>query len=318
MGRQLLLWLEQKDQRLAQEASQEAARRKSIEKELEWVRQGAKGRQSKGKARLARFEELNNVEYQKRNETNELFIPPGARLGDKVLEVSNLRKSYGDRVLIDDLSFSVPKGAIVGIIGPNGAGKSTLFRMMSGQEQPDSGTITLGETVKLASVDQFRDAMDNSKTVWEEVSGGLDIMKIGNTEMPSRAYVGRFNFKGVDQANALANCPAVSVVVCTWRSCCRSAVTSCCSMNQPTTWISKPCARWKTPCWSSRVAPWLSRTTAGSLTVSRPTFWITGMKVKLSSSKVTLPSTKSTRNAPSAPMRWSRSVSSTNALPSNL
>ena len=192
-------WLEQKDQRLAQEASQEAARRKSIEKELEWVRQGAKGRQSKGKARLARFEELNNTEYQKRNETNELFIPPGARLGDKVVEVTNLRKSYGDRVLIDDLTFSVPKGAIVGIIGPNGAGKSTLFRMMSGQEQPDSGSITLGETVKLASVDQFRDAMDNSKTVWEEVSGGLDIMRIGNTEMPSRAYVGRFNFKGTDQ-----------------------------------------------------------------------------------------------------------------------
>ncbi|MGC8401175.1 energy-dependent translational throttle protein EttA [Enterobacter mori] len=191
-------WLEQKDQRLAQEASQEAARRKSIEKELEWVRQGAKGRQSKGKARLAHFEELNNTEYQKRNETNELFIPRSTS-GDKVVEVSNLRKSYGDRLLIDDLSFSVPKGAIVGIIGPNGAGKSTLFRMMSGQEQPDSGSITLGETVKLASVDQFRDAMDNSKTVWEEVSGGLDIMRIGNTEMPSRAYVGRFNFKGTDQ-----------------------------------------------------------------------------------------------------------------------
>ncbi|RTF78772.1 energy-dependent translational throttle protein EttA [Serratia marcescens] len=192
-------WLEQKDARLAQEASAEAARRKSIEKELEWVRQGAKGRQSKGKARLARFEELNNTEYQKRNETNELFIPPGARLGDKVVEVSNLRKSYGDRLLIDDLSFSVPKGAIVGIIGPNGAGKSTLFRMMSGQEQPDSGSIVLGDTVKLASVDQFRDNMDGSKTVWEEVSGGQDIMRIGNTEMPSRAYVGRFNFKGVDQ-----------------------------------------------------------------------------------------------------------------------
>ena len=247
-------WLEQKDQRLAQEASQEAARRKSIEKELEWVRQGAKGRQSKGKARLARFEELNNVEYQKRNETNELFIPPGPRLGDKVVEVSNLRKSYGDRVLIDDLSFSVPKGAIVGIIGPNGAGKSTLFRMMSGQEHPDAGSITLGETVKLASVDQFRDAMDNSKTVWEEVSGGLDIMKIGNTEMPSRAY------------------------------------------------------------WSSRAARWLSRTTAGSSTASRPTFWTTRMKVRWSSSKVTLPNTKSIRNAPSAPMRWSRSVSSTNVL----
>lgn len=192
-------WLEQKDQRLAQEASSEAARRKSIEKELEWVRQGARGRQSKGKARLARFEELNNVEYQKRNETSELFIPPGPRLGDKVLEVANLTKSYGDRVLIDDLSFAIPKGAIVGIIGPNGAGKSTLFRMITGQEQPDGGSITLGDTVQLASVDQFRDAMDNKKTVWEEVSGGLDIMKIGNFEIPSRAYVGRFNFKGTDQ-----------------------------------------------------------------------------------------------------------------------
>ncbi|MGG2143356.1 energy-dependent translational throttle protein EttA [Symbiopectobacterium sp. RP] len=192
-------WLEQKDQRLAQEASQETARRKSIEKELEWVRQGAKGRQAKGKARLARFEELNSTEYQKRNETNELFIPPGPRLGDKVVEVTNLSKAYGERQLVDGLSFAVPKGAIVGIIGPNGAGKSTLFRMMSGQEQPDSGTIELGETVKLASVDQFRDSMDSSKTVWEEVSGGLDIMRIGSTEMPSRAYVGRFNFKGTDQ-----------------------------------------------------------------------------------------------------------------------
>ncbi|OON40025.1 energy-dependent translational throttle protein EttA [Izhakiella australiensis] len=192
-------WLEQKDQRLAQEASSEAARRKSIEKELEWVRQGAKGRQSKGKARLARFEELNSTDYQKRNETNELFIPPGPRLGDKVVEVQELSKSYGDRMLIDNLSFSLPKGAIVGIIGPNGAGKSTLFRMLSGQEQPDSGSIELGDTVKLASVDQFRDAMDDKKTVWEEVSGGQDIMRIGNFEMPSRAYVGRFNFKGTDQ-----------------------------------------------------------------------------------------------------------------------
>ncbi|WP_350307387.1 energy-dependent translational throttle protein EttA [Photorhabdus viridis] len=192
-------WLEQKDARLAQEASTEAARRKSIEKELEWVRQNPKGRQAKGKARLARFEELNNVEYQKRNETSELFIPPGPRLGDKVLEVENLTKSYGDRVLIDNLNFSLPKGAIVGIIGPNGAGKSTLFRMLANQEQPDSGTITLGETVKLASVDQFRDNMDDKKTVWEEISGGQDIMRIGNFELPSRAYAGRFNFKGVDQ-----------------------------------------------------------------------------------------------------------------------
>lgn len=192
-------WLEQKEKRLAQEAATESARQKSIEKELEWVRQNPKGRQAKSKARMARFEELNNSDYQKRNETNELFIPPGPRLGDKVIEMENLSKSYGDRTLIDNLSFSIPKGAIVGIIGANGAGKSTLFKMLSGQEQPDKGTITLGDTVVLSSVEQFRDKMDNSKTVWEEVSGGLDIMKIGNFEIPSRAYVGRFNFKGVDQ-----------------------------------------------------------------------------------------------------------------------
>ncbi len=192
-------WLAQKDARLAREASAEAARRKSIEKELEWVRQNQKGRQAKGKARLARFEELNSIEYQKRNETSELFIPPGPRLGDKVLEVNNLRKSYADRLLIDDLSFTLPKGAIVGIIGPNGAGKSTLFRMLSGQEQPDSGSLVFGDTVKLACVDQLRDSMDNNKTVWEEISGGQDIMKVGSIELPSRAWVGRFNFKGVDQ-----------------------------------------------------------------------------------------------------------------------
>ena len=192
-------WLEQKEKRLAQEQAQESARQKSIEKELEWVRQNPKGRQAKSKARMARFDELNSSEYQKRNETNELFIPPGPRLGDKVIEVQRLSKSYGDRTLIDDLSFSIPKGAIVGIIGANGAGKSTLFRMLSGKEQPDSGSITLGETVVLASVDQFRDAMDDKKTVWEEVSNGQDILTIGNFEIPSRAYVGRFNFKGVDQ-----------------------------------------------------------------------------------------------------------------------
>ncbi|WP_307981605.1 energy-dependent translational throttle protein EttA [uncultured Haemophilus sp.] len=192
-------WLEQKEKRLEQEQAAENARQKSIAKELEWVRQNPKGRQAKSKARMARFDELNSGEYQKRNETNELFIPPGPRLGDKVIEVEHLTKSYGDRTLIDDLSFSIPKGAIVGIIGANGAGKSTLFRMLSGQEQPDSGSITMGETVVLASVDQFRDSMDDKKTVWEEVSNGQDILTIGNFEIPSRAYVGRFNFKGVDQ-----------------------------------------------------------------------------------------------------------------------
>ncbi|MFQ3206754.1 MAG: sulfate-transporting ATPase [Glaciecola sp.] len=192
-------WLEQKDARLAQEERTESARQRSIKQELEWVRSNPKGRQAKSKSRMSRFEELNSGDYQKRNETNELFIPPGERLGDKVIEVTHLRKSYGDRLLIDDLSFKVPKGAIVGIIGPNGAGKSTLFRMLTGQEQPDSGTIDIGETVQLASVDQFRDHMDGDKTVYQELSDGQDIVRIGNFELNSRAYCSRFNFKGSDQ-----------------------------------------------------------------------------------------------------------------------
>jgi energy-dependent translational throttle protein EttA len=192
-------WLEQKEQRLATEAKQEAARIKTMQKELEWVRQNPSGRRAKSKARLARFEELSSYEYQKRNETQEIFIPVAERLGDSVISLEHVSKAYGDRLLIDDLSFKVPQGAIVGIIGPNGAGKSTLFRMITGREKPDKGKIAIGPTVKMAYVDQSRDALEGDKTVWEYISGGADILTIGKFEMPSRAYVGRFNFKGADQ-----------------------------------------------------------------------------------------------------------------------
>tara|TARA_R110000868_G_scaffold45647_6_gene151302 strand:- start:1513 stop:3180 length:1668 start_codon:yes stop_codon:yes gene_type:complete len=198
-------WLEQKDARLQQEEKTESARQKSIKTELEWVRSNAKGRQSKSKARMARFEELNTGDYQKRNETNELFIPPGERLGEKVIEVTGLRKSYGDRLLIDDLTFKIPKGAIVGIVGPNGAGKSTLFKMLSGDEQADAGKIDVGESVHLASVDQFRDHMNDDNTVYKEISDDSDIIRIGNFELNSRAYCGRFNFKGADQQKFMKN-----------------------------------------------------------------------------------------------------------------
>jgi ATP-binding cassette ChvD family protein len=192
-------WLEQKGERLQQEANQEKSRQKALAKELEWIRTAAKGRQSKGKARINRFEELNSVEYQRRNETNEIFIPPGERLGQEVIEFKNVTKSFGDRVLIEDLSFKIPPGAIVGIIGPNGAGKSTLMKMIMNLEKPDTGEVKHGHTVKLAYVDQSRDALDPKNNVWQEVSGGSDILQIGNFEIQSRAYIGRFNFKGTDQ-----------------------------------------------------------------------------------------------------------------------
>ncbi|HCJ63240.1 energy-dependent translational throttle protein EttA [Alloalcanivorax venustensis] len=192
-------WLEQKEQRLEQEEKKESAHRKTVEKELEWVRQNPKGRRAKNKARVSAFEELASQDFQKRNETQELYIPPGERLGEKVFEINGVSKQFDGKLLYEDLSFSVPRGAIVGIIGPNGAGKTTLFRMFAGEETPDSGDIEVGDTVDLAYVDQSREDLDANKTVWEEVSDGNDILRIGNYEVPSRAYLGRFNFKGGDQ-----------------------------------------------------------------------------------------------------------------------
>jgi sulfate-transporting ATPase len=192
-------WLEQKEARLEQESKQIDAHMKAMKQELEWVRQNPKARQAKSKARLARFEEMSSVEYQKRNETQEIFIPPGERLGDKVIEFNSVSKAFGDRLLIDNLSFSIPPGAIVGIIGPNGAGKSTLFKLLQGREQPDSGSIEIGATVKIASVDQSREGLPDDKSVFEAIANGQDILTVGRFEMPSRAYIGRFNFKGADQ-----------------------------------------------------------------------------------------------------------------------
>ena len=198
-------WLEQKQKRLAQEEKQESSRQKALKTELEWVRAGTKGRHAKSKARLARFDELSSKEVQKRSETQEIYIPPGPRLGDVVIDIENISKSFGDKLLINDLSFKLPPGGIVGIIGPNGAGKTTLFRMMAGFEKPDSGSVTLGQTVEIAYVDQMRDDMDSKKTVWEEVSDGLDLITVGSYETPSRAYLGRFNFKGADQQKHIGN-----------------------------------------------------------------------------------------------------------------
>lgn len=192
-------WLEQKEKRLATEEKQESARQRAMKDELEWVRSNAKGRHAKSKARLARFEEMASQEFQKRNETKELYIPPGPRLGDLVVEAVGVRKGFGERLLIDNLNFNLPRGGIVGIIGPNGAGKTTLFRMITGQDKPDAGELRMGNTVQLAYVDQSRDSLNGNNSVWEEISGGLDIITVGKFEMPSRAYVGRFNFKGTDQ-----------------------------------------------------------------------------------------------------------------------
>ena len=210
-------WLEQKEARLETEAKQQEAHQRTIKRELEWVRSNPKARQAKSKARMAAFEELNSKEFQNRAETSEIYIPPGPRLGDQVIDFNNVSKSFGDRLLLDKLDFSVPSGAIVGIVGGNGAGKSTLFRMIAGSEQPDSGSIELGDSVKLAFVEQLRDQLDDNKTVWEAVADGAEKITIGNYEVSSRGYIGRFNFKGGDQQKRVGDLSGGSVAACSWR-----------------------------------------------------------------------------------------------------
>ncbi len=234
-------WLVQKEDRLKQEENQEKARQKAIHRELEWARQNAKGGRSKGKARLTRLEELQSHEYQKRNETNEIFIPPGERLGASVIEFKNVSKTFGDRLLIDNLSFLVPAGAIIGIIGPNGAGKSTLFKMITGQEKPDTGEIITGSTVKLAYVDQSRDKLEGSHTVFHEISGGLDILNINGIEIQSRAYIGRFNFKGQDQQKMVGSLSGGERGRLHMAKTLLQGGNVLYSTNHPTTWTSKPC-----------------------------------------------------------------------------
>ena len=266
-------WLEQKSNRLENEEATEKARQKAMQTELEWVRSNPKGRQAKSKARLRQFDEISSSSYQKRNETNEIYIPPGPRLGDVVIEVENLKKGFGDKLLIDDLSFQLPAGGIVGVIGPNGAGKTTMFRMIEGSEQPDAGSIRLGDTVQISSVDQSRDSLDDNKTVWEEISDGLDLIKVGNYETSSRAYVGRFNFRGPSSRKKIGVCRAANAIVCISRRCSRPAATCFCLMSRPMISMSKRCARLRKHCWSSRARPLSSRMTAGFWTALPHISW---------------------------------------------
>lgn len=258
-------WLEQKEARLKQEEASESARQKALQKELEWIRQNPKGRQAKSKARIARFEELNSLEYQKRNETQEIFIPVADRLGNEVIELINVSKAFGDRLLIDNLSFKIPPGAIVGIIGPNGAGKSTLFRMIIDKEQPDLGEIKIGETVKVAYVDQSRDVLENDKTVFEAISGGNDILVVGKYETPSRAYIGRFNFKGPDQQKIVGQLSGGERGRLHLAKTLISGGMFYYWMNLQMTWMWKHSVRLRMHCWNLRDVCWLFPMIGGSL-----------------------------------------------------
>ena len=249
-------WLEQKQERLAQEERRQTARQRTIAAELEWVRENPKGRRKKSKARLARYEALLAEEQAVKLEEVQIHIPAGPRLGRVVIEAAGLRKGFGEKLLIEDLSFSLPPAGIIGVIGPNGAGKTTLFRMIVGEEQPDAGELRLGETVDLAYVDQSRDALDPSRTVWEEISDGEEEIKVGERWMNSRAYVAGFNFKGSDQQREVGTLSGVSATGSIWRSCCAPEATCCCSTSPPTTSTSTPCEPWRRRCSPSLAAPW--------------------------------------------------------------
>ena len=249
-------WLEQKQNRLAQEEKAESKRQRTLQRELEWIRMSPRARQAKGKARLNAYEDLLKEDTAQKIDQVEIYIPPGPRLGDIVVEARGLRKAYGEQLLMDDVSFTLPRGGIVGVIGPNGAGKTTLFRMIIGQEQPDGGALRLGETVQIGYVDQSRDALASDKTVWEEITGGLDEVELGKRSVASRAYVSWFNFKGATSSARSARCRAASGTAYTWRSCSSAGRTSCFSTSRPTISTSTRFARWKRRCSRSPAAPW--------------------------------------------------------------
>ncbi len=294
-------YLETKATRLKVEGQKDAKRQKRLKDELEWVRSNAKGRQAKSKARLARYEEMAaEADKMRKLDFEEIQIPPGPRLGNVVVEVNNLSKAFGDKVLIDDLSFTLPRNGIVGVIGPNGAGKTTLFKMIQGFEQPDSGSIKVGDTVKISYVDQSRENIDPKKTLWAVVSDELDYINVGQVEMPSRAYVSAFGFKARTSRSRPVCSPAVSATASTSRSPSSRAATCCSSTSRPTTSTSRPSPAWRTRCWSSPAAPWSSPTTGGSWTGSPRTSSPTRVSPSGSGSRATSSRTRRTRSSGSA------------------
>ena len=305
-------WLDQKRKRLEGEEKAESARQRTLARELEWVRASPRARQAKSKARLAAYEELLAEETAKREDSIEISIPPGPRLGDLVVKADKLKKAYGDNVLIEDLTFNLPRGGIVGVIGPNGAGKTTLFRMMTGQEKPDGGTLRIGDTVKLAYVDQSRDALDGDKTAFDEIAQGAEILEIGKRKIPARAYVVRVQLQGRPTSRSGSRtCQAASATAFTSRSCCARAATCCCWTSRPTISTSTRCGRWRTRCSRSRAARSSSATIAGSWTASRRTSWRSRATARWSGSRATTRTTRPIEGGVWARPRISRTASAT-------